>query len=219
MRARWAMAVIFVGLLGVTYLRLQPRAVGVHAGGRRRLLVSIVQAPPGASLEYGRCGQGGGKDPAGHAGSRIGVLAAGLQLHRRGSEPGIVFTLLKPFDEREQRDQRIQALLPRLRGPLFSIQGGLVVPFAPPGINIGNVGGFSMEVLDQGGGARNVEALGNAVFALVGASQAQPASPESSASSPPTIRSWRSTSIARRRAASGCRSARSRAMQIYLGSA
>src|SRR4029450_11051838 len=44
-------------------------------------------------------------------------------------------------------------------------------PVAPASISLGNVGGFSMEVLDQGGGAGNVEALGAAVFALVGASQ------------------------------------------------
>jgi HAE1 family hydrophobic/amphiphilic exporter-1 len=45
----------------------------------------------------------------------------------------------------------------------------MVIPFAPPGINIGNTGGFTFEVLDQGG--NNIEGLGTAVQALVGASQ------------------------------------------------
>ncbi len=172
MRARWAMAVIFVGLLGVTYYvynRVPSAFIPEEDAG---YFVSIVQAPPGASLEY----------TTGVVKEAEKILLAtpevesvfsllGFSFTGAGPNQGIVFTLLKPFDEREQREERIQALLPRLRGPLSAIQGGLVVPFAPPGINIGNVGGFSMEVLDQGGGAGNVEALGNAVFALVGASQ------------------------------------------------
>ena len=172
MRARWAMAVIFVGLLGVTYYvynRVPSAFIPEEDAG---YFVSIVQAPPGASLEY----------TTGVVKEAEKILMAtpevesvfsllGFSFTGAGPNQGIVFTLLKPFEEREEREQRIQALLPRLRGPLSAIQGGLVVPFAPPGINIGNVGGFSMEVLDQGGGAGNVEALGNAVFALVGASQ------------------------------------------------
>jgi len=172
MRARWAMAVIFVGLLGVTYYvynRVPSAFIPEEDAG---YFVSIVQAPPGASLEY----------TTGVVKEAEKILLAtpevesvfsllGFSFTGAGPNQGIVFTLLKPFDERERREERIQALLPRLRGPLSAIQGGLVVPFAPPGINIGNVGGFSMEVLDQGGGAGNVEALGNAVFALVGASQ------------------------------------------------
>jgi HAE1 family hydrophobic/amphiphilic exporter-1 len=172
MRARWAMAVIFAGLLGLTYYvynRVPSAFIPEEDAG---YFVSIVQAPPGASLEY----------TTGVVKEAEKILLAtpevesvfsllGFSFTGAGPNQGIVFTLLKPFDEREDREQRIQALLPRLRGPLSAIQGGLVVPFAPPGINIGNVGGFSMEVLDQGGGAGNVEALGNAVFALVGASQ------------------------------------------------
>ena len=95
-----------------------------------------------------------------------------------------------------------------------------MIPFAPPGINIGNFGGFTFEVLDQGGGGRHPEprqrraGAGRRVAAVDAGRRA------SSARSPPTIRSWRSTSIGRRRAASACRSARSpSAMQIYLGSA
>ena len=89
-----------------------------------------------------------------------------------GSAPnqGLIFTLLKPFDERQRPEQRIQGLLPSIRGQLFGIQGGIVIPFAPPGINIGNLGGFSLEVLDQGGAA-DIQNLGNAVQALLGASR------------------------------------------------
>ena len=172
MRARWVMAVVFVGLLGVTYFvynRVPTAFVPEEDSG---YFITIIQAPPGASLEYTTNVV---KDAekillaAPEVESAFSLL--GFSFNGAASNQGIIFTLLKPFDQRERPDARIQALLPRLRGAMASIQGGLVIPIAPSGINIGNVGGFAMEVLDQGGGAGNVEALGNAVFALVGASQ------------------------------------------------
>ena len=64
----------------------------------------------------------------------------------------MMFILLKPFDEREAEESRMQGLLPRLRGMLFGIQSGLVIPFAPPAIfGLGTFGGFTMEVLEQSG--------------------------------------------------------------------
>jgi HAE1 family hydrophobic/amphiphilic exporter-1 len=171
MRARWAMAVLFVGLLGVTYLvyiRVPRAFVPEEDAG---YFISIVQAPPGASLEY--------TTRVVEEAERV-ILAApevesvfsilGFSFTGSASNQGLIFTLLKPFEERQEREQRVQALLPRLLGPLFGIQGGLVVPFAPPGINIGNVGGFTFEVLDQRG-APDIEGLGSAVQAMVGASQ------------------------------------------------
>jgi multidrug efflux pump subunit AcrB len=52
MRVRWAMAVVFLGLLGLTYYVYNqvPRAfVPEEDAG---YFISIIQAPPGASLEY-----------------------------------------------------------------------------------------------------------------------------------------------------------------------
>jgi HAE1 family hydrophobic/amphiphilic exporter-1 len=175
MRARWAMVVVFLGLLGVTYYvynRVPTAFVPEEDAG---YFISIVQAPPGASLEYTTNVVKEAEQIMRTVPEVESVFSLlGFGFTGAGSNQGIIFTLLKPFDERTRPEQRIQALLPRLRGPLFGIQSGLVFPVAPPGINIGNVGGFSMEVLDQGGGAGNVEALGNAVFALVGASQTSP---------------------------------------------
>ena len=172
MRVRWAMAVIFVGLLGLTYYvynRVPTAFVPEEDAG---YFITIVQAPPGASLEY-TTNVVKEAEKILLAIPEVESVFSLLGFSFAGAAPnqGIVFTLLKPFDDRQRPEQRIQALLPRLRGPMFGIQGGLVIPVAPSGINIGNVGGFSMEVLDQGGAAGNIEALGNAVFALVGASQ------------------------------------------------
>ena len=171
MRVRWAMAVVFVGLLGLTYYVYNqvPRAfVPEEDAG---YFISIIQAPPGASLEYtGKVAVEAEKILM--AVPEVESVFSVLGFSFAGSAPnqGLIFTLLKPFDERERPEQRIQGLLPGIRGAMFGIQSGFVIPFAPPGINIGNFGGFSMEVLDQGGAA-DIQNLGGALQALIGASQ------------------------------------------------
>jgi HAE1 family hydrophobic/amphiphilic exporter-1 len=85
-----------------------------------------------------------------------------------------MFVLLKPFDERTTVEQRIQGLLPKIRGMLFGVQEGLVIAFAPPSINgLGNFGGFTMEVLDQSGRG-NIQELMAGTQAIIGASQQSP---------------------------------------------
>jgi HAE1 family hydrophobic/amphiphilic exporter-1 len=171
MRARWVMAVVFVGLLGLTYYvyTLVPRAfIPEEDAG---YFITIIQAPPGASLEYtGKVAAEAEKILQAVPEVESVFTVLGFSFAGSASNQGLIFTLLKPFDEREEEEQRVQALMPQIRGALFGIQGGFVIPFAPPGINIGNFGGFSFEVLDQGGAA-DIQNLGGAVQALIGASQ------------------------------------------------
>jgi len=171
MRIRWAMAVVFVGLLALTYYVYNqvPRAfVPEEDAG---YFISIIQAPPGASLEYtGKVAQEAEKILMAVPEVESVFSVLGFSFAGSASNQGLIFTLLKPFDERERPEQRIQGLLPGIRGAMFGIQSGFVIPFAPPGINIGNFGGFSMEVLDQGGAA-DIQSLGGALQALIGASQ------------------------------------------------
>jgi HAE1 family hydrophobic/amphiphilic exporter-1 len=170
LRAKWAVALVFVALLGATYFvynRVPSAFIPEEDAG---YFISIVQTPPGASLEYTSNVTKEAEKilmATPEVESVFSILGTGFS----GSAPnqGLIFILLKPFDERPNREQRVQALVPRLRGPMLGIQGGLVLPIAPPGLNIGNVGGFSFEVLDQGG--NNIEALGGAVGSLIGASQ------------------------------------------------
>jgi hydrophobic/amphiphilic exporter-1 (mainly G- bacteria), HAE1 family len=86
---------------------------------------------------------------------------------------GLMFVSLKPFDERTAAEQRLQAVLNRLRGPLFGVQGAMVIPFAPPPIDgMGAFGGFTFQVLDQSGG--DIGRLGSAVGSVIGeAAQSQ----------------------------------------------
>jgi HAE1 family hydrophobic/amphiphilic exporter-1 len=174
MRARWAVVLVFVALLGATYYVYQrvPRAfVPEEDAG---YFMVLVQAPPGASLDYTTTVAKEAEKIL-MATPEVESVFTIMGFSFTGSAPnqGLIFTLLKPFEERELPEERIQGLLPRLRGPLFGIQGALVIPFAPPSIPIAAFGGFQVEILDQGGGG-SIQNLGGAVLSLIGASQQSP---------------------------------------------
>ena len=171
MRVRWVTAVAFAGLLGLTYFvytRVPGAFVPEEDAG---YFISIIQAPPGASLDYTTRVAAEAEKILMQVPEIESVFSVlGFSFSGNAPNQGLIFTLLKPFEERDRPEERIQQLLPRLRGMLFGIDGALVIPFAPPGVNIGNFGGFTFEVLDQSGAA-DIQNLGNAVQALVGASQ------------------------------------------------
>jgi hydrophobic/amphiphilic exporter-1 (mainly G- bacteria), HAE1 family len=171
MRAKFVVALVFAALLGATYFvytRVPGAFVPEEDAG---YFISIIQAPPGASLDYTTRVAADAEKLLMQVPEIESVFSVlGFSFSGNAPNQGLIFTLLKPFEERDQPEERIQALLPRLRGMLFGIEGGLVIPFAPPGVNIGNFGGFTFEVLDQGGAA-DIQNLGNAVQSLVGASQ------------------------------------------------
>jgi hydrophobic/amphiphilic exporter-1 (mainly G- bacteria), HAE1 family len=129
--------------------------------------MTIVQAPPGASLEYTTSiAQQAEKiifaDP-----EIEGVFSVlGFSISGAAPNNGMMFARLKNWDERRSPDQSLSAVLNRLRGRLFGIPGGMVVGFAPPGIQgLSFFGGFQFEVLDQSGG--DISGLAAAAQSLI----------------------------------------------------
>lgn len=131
--------------------------------------ISIIQAPAGASLQYTTevAKQAEAilfKDPD------IQAAFSVVGFSFRGAAPnnGLIFTRLKDYHERPGKSHSLQAVLNRVRGPMMGIPGGLVIPFAPPGIQgLSVFGGFQYELLDQTGG--DISGLAEAVEALSGA--------------------------------------------------
>jgi HAE1 family hydrophobic/amphiphilic exporter-1 len=116
--------------------------------------ITVIQAPAGASLEYTvEIAKQAEKVILGQP--EVGGVFSVAGFSFGGSAPnnGLMFSRLKPLDERRGTDQSLQAVLGRIRGPLFGIPGALVIPFAPPPIQgFSAFGGFQFEVLDQSGG-------------------------------------------------------------------
>ncbi len=172
MRARWAMVVVFVALLGATYFVYTRLPQSFFPEEDPGYLMTIVQAPAGTSLQY----------TSNVTKEAEGILAkvpeveavfsvAGFSFAGSAPNQGLIFAKLKEFDHRPGDDHRLPAILARLRGQLFGIQNAFVIPFAPPSIQgLGQFGGFTFQVLDQGGGT-NIQNLAGATFGIIGAAQ------------------------------------------------
>ena len=154
---RWELAMLVafgagLWLTWMVYQRVPPSFVPNEDEG---YFITIIQAPSGASLEYTtniakQAEQIILADPE--------VLAcfavAGFSFTGSAPNQGLMFTRLRPYEERTRPDQSLTAVLGRLQGQLMGgISEGLVIPFAPPSLQgVSAFGGFQFEVLDGSGG-------------------------------------------------------------------
>ena len=175
-RRRWWVVAAFLIGLGLTWWIFNRVPTAFVPEEDQDYLIVIIQAPPGASLDYTT-------DVAKQA---IAVLRHTPEVERvfavtgfsfTGSAPntGLMFAGLKPLKQRPGAEHSAQAVVGRLFGPLFGgISGALVFPVLPPSINgLGIYGGFSFEVLDQSGST--VQALADATNGMIAATRSDPA--------------------------------------------
>ena len=154
LRFRWVMLLLFAATLGVTVWAWRAIPSAFLPDEDEGYFITVLQAPAGASLEY-TVGIAEQAERVLFAQPEIaGVFSvAGFSFAGAAPNNGLMFTRLKPFEERRRKDQSLAAVLARIRGPLFGIPGAVVVPFAPPPIQgFSAFGGFQFEVLDQSGG-------------------------------------------------------------------
>jgi len=118
--------------------------------------IVILQAPPGASLEYttniaAQAEAIIAKQP--EVAAQFSV--AGFSFSGAAPNQGLMFVRLKDFDQRRSPSQSLDAVLGRVRGQLFAmIPGAIVVAVAPPAIQgLSTFGGFQFELLDASGGS------------------------------------------------------------------
>ena len=115
----------------------------------------LVQAPPGASLDYTmNIVKQAEQIVAKTAGDAAACSrAGGFSFAGTAPNQGILFAQLKDFNERPGEEHSAKALVGQLFGAFSQITGAMVIPFLPPSINgLGQFGGFTYELLDQSGG-------------------------------------------------------------------
>jgi len=154
LRFKWAMLVIFVVALGATYLIYRAVPGAFVPAEDEGYFITIVQAPSGASIEYTTNIMKQAEEIYGKQPEIAGVFSvAGFSFSGAASNGGLMFTRLKPFDEREGEGHSLASVINRVRMPLLGIPGALVIPTAPPPIQgLSAFGGFQFEVLDLTGG-------------------------------------------------------------------
>jgi hydrophobic/amphiphilic exporter-1 (mainly G- bacteria), HAE1 family len=175
---RFAALLVFFAALGMTYWIYNKVPRAFIPEDDQGYIIIVVQAPQGASLQYtvGICGK------VEQALSHVPEVAASFALpgfSQFGAAPNraMMFINLKPFAERKGNEHSAEAIIQRLRGQLFAIQGAVVVPFNPPAVQgLGQFGGFQFELEDLGRNslqtladtANRLVAQGNASNDMVG---------------------------------------------------
>src|SRR5277367_1769151 len=166
---KFAALLVFVSLLGATYLLYHRVPQGFIPEDDQGYLIVAVNAPQGASLQYTLDICDKIEQVASQSKDIEGTFAiGGFGFAGSASNRAIVFLPLKSFEERKGEAHSADAVLARLRGPMLGIQGAVVIPFNPPAVQgLGNFGGFSFQVEDLG--RNTLQAISGATNKLIAA--------------------------------------------------
>jgi len=176
-RMRAVVTLVFVAMLGATYWVYTRVPTGFVPDEDQGYIFIIIQAPQGASLDYTM----GIEKQVEQIVNRMPEIqhvfgVGGFGFAGSGPNQGILFCMLKDFNERQGDQHSAKAVVGQLFGQFSEITGANVFPFLPPSVSIGNFGGFQYELLDQTGGpienlaaaARNLSAQANRTPGITG---------------------------------------------------
>ena len=143
---------LVLAVAGVLMFKAVPN--GFVPGQDKQYLVGFAQLPDAASLErttqvIRRMSDVAKEIP----GVESSVAFPGLSINGFTNAPnaGIVFTTLKPFDERTRPEESGAAIAAEINKRMGSIQDAFVMVFPPPPVNgLGTIGGFKLMIEDRG---------------------------------------------------------------------
>jgi multidrug efflux pump len=169
---------VYVGLLGLTYLGFRSTPTGFIPAQDSGYLLVNVQLPDAASL--GRSDAVVRRlveDAKGVPGVRATFGIAGFSLIAGGtqSSAGAIFVILEPFDERSAHPEKsAKAVLAALQQKFAAEREALAIVLPPPPIRgLGNAGGFTMQVQDTTG-TKSPQELQAAAQKLMAAARSHP---------------------------------------------
>ena len=163
------LAIFFAGLVA-TYVVYKRLPTGFVPDEDQGWFMVLVQAPPGASLEYTSDAMRQVEAVLGKEKDITGAFTVvGFSFSGNSGNRGMVF--LNLADNRKGEQNSAAAIVNRLRAPLSQISDAQAFPFLPPAISgVAAFGGFSFQVLEEGGGSledlfqvtQKIAATGNA---------------------------------------------------------
>ncbi|MCA1993340.1 MAG: efflux RND transporter permease subunit, partial [Coleofasciculus sp. S288] len=115
--------------------------------------ITVVQGPEGVSLNYTSDVMTKIEETILKEPEVVGTFAVGgFGFSGNNPNSGLIFTTLKPWDERTRPDQSAQAIIGKLFGAFAAITEARVFPVNPPAIDgLGSFGGFSFQLQDRRG--------------------------------------------------------------------
>jgi HAE1 family hydrophobic/amphiphilic exporter-1 len=153
-RFKVIVVLLFIASLGVTAWLYQTVPTAFLPDEDQGRIFTIIQAPQGVSLNYTskvmqRVEQEILKLPEVDNTFAVGGFGFG---GGNTANSGVIFTTLKPWDERTQPGQSAAELISKLRSTLSTIPEARVVPNNPPAIQgLGSFSGFQFYLEDQAG--------------------------------------------------------------------
>jgi multidrug efflux pump len=171
-----AILAIYVVLVGATLVLFKQVPGGFVPGQDKQYLVGFARLPDGASLDrtegvIRRMGDIALTQP----GVESSVQFPGLSISgfTNSSNAGIVFSTLKPFEERKGPALSGGAIAMDLNKKYAGLQEAFIAMFPPPPVNgLGTIGGFKLQIEDRAG--LGYEALDEATKAFMAGLSKQP---------------------------------------------
>ncbi|WP_316149617.1 efflux RND transporter permease subunit [Cupriavidus sp. BIC8F] len=167
---------VYFALVALTAVLFQVVPKGFVPAQDKQYLVSFAKLPDGASLDRTEAVMRQMSEVAmQHPGVESTLTFPGLSINGFTNNPsaGIVFAMLKPFDERKSADLSGAAIAQQLNQKYAAIQDAFIAVFPPPPVQgLGTIGGFKLMIEDRA--ALGYDALFEATNAFANKARATP---------------------------------------------
>lgn len=174
-RWRYAVLLLFVGSLGLTVWMYQIVPTSFLPDEDQGYFITLVQAPEGVSLGYTKKVLDRASEEVRQIPEVESVFAVtGFSFAGTAPNQGIMFTLLKPWEERQAANQKVQALIEQAQMKFFGITDARIFALNPPSIQgLGNFGGFEMQLQDRAGNTP-LDTFVGTMYQFIGAANQNP---------------------------------------------
>ncbi len=176
-RIRYAVVALFVMGLAATYFMFTHVPTGFVPNEDQGVVLGIIQAPDGVSLAYTdqvitKLEQILQKEP-----DIDNVFAtSGFGFAGSGSNRGVFFAKLKPWDERTEPEQSASAILRRINGAFQTIPEAIITAVNPPPIQgFSTLGGFELQLEDRTNGRLTIDDFFATAQAVIAKANQKPA--------------------------------------------
>ncbi|WP_337880554.1 multidrug efflux RND transporter permease subunit [Rheinheimera sp.] len=146
-------AVLYVGLVGLTAVQFQQTPTGYVPGQDKQYLVAFAQLPDASSLERTEAViKEMSQIALDHPGVANSIAFPGLSINGFTNSPsaGIVFVGLDSFDSRSSPELSGNAIAMQLNQKFAGIQDAFIAIFPPPPVQgLGTIGGFRLQIQDR----------------------------------------------------------------------
>lgn len=152
-RFKYVVLAVFVAALAFTAWMYQVVPSAFLPEEDQGYFITIVQAPEGTSLNYTKRVLDQADEIVRQSPDvQSNFAVTGFSFAGSAPNQGIMFTLLRPWEERQGAQSRLQSIIQQVQMQFFGIPQAQIFAVVPPSIQgLGNFGGFQMEMQDRRG--------------------------------------------------------------------